>query len=69
MAFPERLDMGPFMAADCLDEQPAEYQLFAVVVHLDWGCSTDYGACPASGGGAWLALVRPRRTGRSAALD
>ena len=45
VVFPERLDLAPFMAADCLDEQPAEYRLFAVVVHLDWGCSTDYGAC------------------------
>ncbi|GAB4819385.1 hypothetical protein N2152v2_006431 [Parachlorella kessleri] len=41
VSFPEQLDLGPFMADDCLDEQPAQYSLYAVVVHQ--GHQTTYG--------------------------
>jgi hypothetical protein len=31
------------MAAGALDSDPVRYHLYAVVVHIDWGRSTDYG--------------------------
>ena len=42
-SFPEQLDMRPYMAAGCLDKGPLRYRLYAVVVHIDVGRSTDYG--------------------------
>lgn len=51
LAFPERLDLGPYMAAGCVDGDPALYSLYAVVVHIDWGRSTDYGALGLRGRG------------------
>jgi ubiquitin carboxyl-terminal hydrolase 36/42 len=47
-SFPEQLDMGPYMAAGCLDRGALQYRLYAVVVHIDVGRSTDYGE-PAAG--------------------
>lgn len=41
ISFPEHLDMEPYMAHDCLDEQPAQYSLYGVVVHQ--GSSAHYG--------------------------
>ena len=46
LAFPEHLDLAPYMAPDCLDEAPARYSLYAVVQHIDWGRSTDKGGPP-----------------------
>ena len=59
--FPEHLDLGPYMATErCLDRGGTQYTLYAVVVHLDWGRSTDSGAlalhCAGDGvgwGGLW----------------
>lgn len=52
LSFPEQLDMGPYMAASCLDGDLVQYRLYAVVVHIDWGRSTDYGGR----GGGWLGV-------------
>ena len=38
-----QLDLRPYMAAGCQDAAPAHYRLYAVVVHIDWGRSTDCG--------------------------
>lgn len=44
LSFPEHLDLAPYMAAGALDTDPVLYRLYAVVVHIDWGRSTDHGA-------------------------
>ena len=44
-SFPEQLELGPYMAAGCLDRGALQYRLYAVVVHIDVGRSTDYGEC------------------------
>lgn len=47
LTFPETLDLSPYMAEGSMDAAsgsgPPLYRLYAVVVHIDWGRSTDYG--------------------------
>ncbi|PRW56940.1 meiotic recombination DMC1-like protein [Chlorella sorokiniana] len=47
LTFPETLDLSPYMAEGSVDAAsgsgPPLYRLYAVVVHIDWGRSTDYG--------------------------
>jgi hypothetical protein len=50
---PSQLDLRPYMAEGCLDAAPTLYRLYAIVVHIDWGRSTDYGG-QGWWAGAWM---------------
>lgn len=56
VSFSETLDLGPYLAEDCLDEQPAQYSLFGVVVHQ--GSMASWGECVRDACGLAL-CVRP----------
>lgn len=43
ITYPDRLDLTPHMASDCMDSQPYTYTLCSVVVHLDQLNSTSSG--------------------------
>ncbi|KAL4424898.1 hypothetical protein ABPG77_002121 [Micractinium sp. CCAP 211/92] len=43
LSFPEQLDLEPYMAEGCVDRAPKLYSLYAVVQHIDFNRSTNYG--------------------------
>ncbi len=45
MQFGEDLQLDPWKGPGALDQVPAHYKLWGVVVHLDLHASTTFGAC------------------------
>lgn len=54
-----QLDLEPYMAQGCIDGGPKLYSLYAVVVHIDFNRSTDYGERDAARWGQHHVAARP----------
>jgi hypothetical protein len=59
ISFPEQLDLEPYMAEDCLDERPAQYSLYGVVVHQ--GFTASFGGWRGTGWGVHAARAAAAR--------